>query len=262
MGGYLNCFVAAPGPLEGCQNCLNVAIAPVARLQSCDAATGPVVGHLSRYVAVSLPLDPWRVARTIFCPLGLWLVSSFFGGGGYWAQTAFVLAELFFWTSVLDLTPPTLGWLSYIFFCWFWAFRSRPLEGGTVRNLVLMTQGPWAVLGLLVCNMIICCACISGFPFSCECACVWSPGFPGPPGLVGVSRWEAGHTLEGGTHTQRSRDNFGWLASDIKTHPHSLPLFLLSSITISSLSFTHSLHSALPLFTFTPLFYRAFSTIL
>lgn len=186
----------------------------------------------------------------------------FWGGGGYWAQTAFVLAELFFWTSVLDLTPPTLGWLSYIFFCWFWAFRSRPLEGGTVRNLVLMTQGPWAVLGLLVCNMIICCACISGFPFSCECACVWSPGFPGPPGLVGVSRWEAGHTLGGGTHTQRSRDNFGWLASDIKTHPHSLPLFLLSFITISSLSFTHSLHSALPLFTFTPLFYRAFSTIL
>lgn len=137
----------------------------------------------------------------------------FFWGGGYWAQTAIVLAELFFWTSVLDLTPPTLGWLSYIFFCWFWAFRSRPLEGGTVRNLVLMTQGPWAVLGLLVCNMIICCACISGFPFSCECACVWSPGFPGPPGLVGVSRWEAGHTLGGGTHTQRSRDNFGWLAS-------------------------------------------------
>lgn len=101
MGGYLNCFVAAPGPVEGCQNCLNVAIAPMARLQSCDAATGPVVGHLSRYVAVSLPLDPWQVARTIFY-IGL-----------------FVLAELFFWTSVLDLTPPTLGWLSYIFFVGF-----------------------------------------------------------------------------------------------------------------------------------------------
>lgn len=134
----------------------------------------------------------------------------FLGGGGYWAQTAFVLAELFFWTSVLDLTPPTLGWLSYIFFCWFWAFRSQPLEGGTVRNLVLMTQGPWAVLGLLVCNMIICCACISGFPFSCECACVWSPGFPGPPGLVGVSRWEAGHTLGGGTHSAAVTTLDGW----------------------------------------------------
>lgn len=149
MGGYLNCFVAAPGPLEGCQNCLNVAIAPVARLQSCDAATGPVVGHLSRYVAVSLPLDPWQVARTIFCPLGLWLVSSFFWGGGLLGSDSFCFGGVVF----LDLRPgphtthPGLVVL-YIFLLVL-GLQEPALRGGYCQEPGPDDPGPMGSFGLV-----------------------------------------------------------------------------------------------------------------